>query len=197
VITTENTRARIMLAAIARCEDVGLRRTTMEDVARAAGLGRATLYRHFASKEALVRTIIALEVDQFFEALDDAITSCVGPEERLAEGFAFALDYVRGHAMLNRLLRTEPETLLPYLIGDGRLIELATAAVIARIDAEPGSRSIDAEDERVSAELAVRLVLSLALSPTSAVASSDRESARRLARRHLVPTCAQPARAKS
>ena len=59
-----------MLAATEHCQDVGLSRVTMEDVARRAGLGRATLYRHFQSKDALVRAVILAETDAFFAALD-------------------------------------------------------------------------------------------------------------------------------
>ena len=175
-----------MLAAMEQCEEIGLRRVTMEDVARRAGLGRATLYRHFASKEALVEAVILAEAQAFFAALDGAVAGCESAEARLVEGFAFALEYVRGHALLGKLLRSEPETLLPYLIGGGQLIAVATDAVAERIHGVPAT----SEYERETAELLVRLVLSLALTPESGLGVSDREGAVRLARRHLVPTLA-------
>ncbi|HZU40943.1 MAG TPA: helix-turn-helix domain-containing protein [Solirubrobacteraceae bacterium] len=178
----EGTRARIMLAAIEQCQELGLRRTTMEDVARRAGLGRATLYRHFQSKDALVREIILAETEAFFAALDGALAECSSDAERLVEGFAFALHYIRAHALLNKLLRSEPETLLPYLIGGGELIRTATRDVCARVHGDGG----DAERVRESAELLVRLVLSLALTPESALGADTPEGAKRLARRHLV-----------
>jgi AcrR family transcriptional regulator len=180
----QSTRVRIMLAAVAQCEEVGLRRATMEDVARRAGLGRATLYRHFPSKDALVQAIILAETQAFFAALDGAVAGCDSAEARLVEGFAFALDYVRGHALLAKLLRTEPETLLPYLIGGGQLIAVATDAVAQRIHGAPARSA----GERETAELLVRLVLSLALTPQSALGAEDRDGAVRLARRHLVPS---------
>lgn len=173
-----------MLAAVAQCEEVGLRRVTMEDVARRAGLGRATLYRHFASKDALVQAIILSEAEAFFAALDGAVADCETDEERLTEGFAFAIDYVRNHALLAKLLRTEPETLLPYLIGGGQLITIATEAVAQRIHGD-ASRS---ERDHETAELLVRLVLSLALTPQSGLGAEDRRGAITLARRHLVPS---------
>jgi AcrR family transcriptional regulator len=180
----EDTRARIMLAAAAQCEEVGLRRATMEDVARRAGLGRATLYRHFQSKDALVQAIILAETDAFFAALDAAIAECSSDEDRLVQGFAFALEYTRGHTLLRKLLRTEPETLLPYLIGGGELIRVATDALCERIHGD----AADAVRGRESAELLVRLVLSLALTPDSILGAEDRAGAQRFARRHLVPS---------
>jgi AcrR family transcriptional regulator len=154
----------------------------MEDVARRAGLGRATLYRHFQSKDALVQAIILAENDAFFAALDAAIAECSSDEERLVEGFAFALEYTRGHRLLRKLLRTEPETLLPYLIGGGELIRVATDALCARIHGESSVRG------RESAELLVRVVLSLALTPESVLGAEDRQGALRFARRHLGPS---------
>lgn len=180
-----DTRERILRAAIRQCEEVGLRRTTMEDIARRARLARATLYRHFESKDALVRAVILAEAQRFFDALDVAIAGRRRSEERLVEGFAFALQYAHDHALLQKLLRNEPETLLPYLLGDSRLIRLATDAVAQRIE----SSRIDTPSPRETAELAVRLVLSLALSPESSLGADDAEGARRLARRHLTGAC--------
>ena len=184
VAAPDDTRARIMLAATRHCEDVGLRRATMEDVARAAGLGRATIYRHFQSKDALVRAVILAETQAFFAALDNAIAECHTDEDRLAEGFGFALHYVRAHALLNKLLRSEPETLLPYLVGGEELIAAATDMVCARVHGEAGH----SRQGRENAELLVRLVLSLALTPASGLGVSDHQGATRFARRHLVPS---------
>jgi AcrR family transcriptional regulator len=179
------TRERIVLAAVRQCEEVGLRRTTMEDIARRAGLARATLYRHFDSKETLVQAVILTEAERFFAALDAAVGDFPRSEERLVEGFAFALDYARRHALLGKLLRTEPETLLPYLLVDGRLIRLATQSVAERVGSRAGPR-VHRDAARATAELAVRLVLSLALSPQSNLGTDDADGARRFARRHLV-----------
>jgi AcrR family transcriptional regulator len=182
-VGADSTRARIIVAAIRQCEEIGLRRLTMEDVARRAGLGRATLYRHFPSKDALVQAAVLAEAEAFFAALDGAIADCRSDEDRLVEGFAFALEYTRGHALLQKLLRTEPETLLPYLIGGGQLIQAATEAVRRRIHETSPSTRMGA----ATAELLVRLVLSLALTPDSGLGIDDRRGALRLARRYLVP----------
>jgi AcrR family transcriptional regulator len=180
-----DTRGRIMRAAIGQCEEFGLRRTTMDDVARRARLSRATLYRHYESKDALVQAVIVAEAERFFDRLDVVLAETDRSDERLVEGFAFALHYVRRHQLLGKLLRTEPEALLPYLLGDSRLISIASEAVVSRI---PGDHEeVDADDARSAAELVVRLVLSLALSRDSALGIDDAEGARRLARRYLVP----------
>ncbi|MEU1280362.1 helix-turn-helix domain-containing protein [Streptomyces sp. NPDC005805] len=45
---------------------------TMDEVARAAGIGRATLHRHFAGRDALVRALEALGIQEFEAALERA-----------------------------------------------------------------------------------------------------------------------------
>lgn len=45
---------------------------TMDEVAKAAGIGRATLHRHFAGRDALVRALEELGIQEFEAALDAA-----------------------------------------------------------------------------------------------------------------------------
>ncbi len=180
---TGDTRARIIEAGVRQCEEVGMRRTTMEDIAQRAGLSRVTLYRHFGSKDELVRSIILAEAGRFFEALAETVTAHPTAEERVIEGFAFALEYLRGHLLFQRLLRTEPEALLPHLVRDNNLIAVARATVAALIADE----RISEHDAEPIAELLARLVLSLALNPASALGSDDYQGARQVARRYLVP----------
>ena len=47
------TTERILVGALQQFEEFGLRRTTMEDVARRVGVSRVTIYRRFAGKDAL------------------------------------------------------------------------------------------------------------------------------------------------
>jgi TetR/AcrR family transcriptional regulator, repressor for uid operon len=66
-------REDLLIAAARRFVEVGIRRTTMEDIARDAGAGKATLYRHFANKDAVVDALVAREADRFVRALNAAI----------------------------------------------------------------------------------------------------------------------------
>src|SRR5260370_26342499 len=58
-----------LLTCVAR---QGLRKTTLEDVAREAGCGRATLYRDFASKQALLSAAGQAEATRILDALRHA-----------------------------------------------------------------------------------------------------------------------------
>ncbi|MGA5101270.1 TetR/AcrR family transcriptional regulator [Streptomyces lavendulocolor] len=81
---------------------------TMDEVARAAGIGRATLHRHFAGRDALVRALEALGIQEFEAALDAA---------RLDDGTA--------EDALRRLVAgVEPVAgLLAFLVTENQLFE--------------------------------------------------------------------------
>lgn len=73
----EQTRHRIMDAALRTFDEHGIARTTLEQIAEAAGVTRGAIYWHFSDKEALLREIreeVSLPlVDQSdFTLLNDA-----------------------------------------------------------------------------------------------------------------------------
>ena len=55
---------RIVEAALACFAELGIRRTSMDDIARAAGVGRTTVFRRFDSKDRLVQTVMLRVVGQ-------------------------------------------------------------------------------------------------------------------------------------
>jgi AcrR family transcriptional regulator len=56
---------------------------TMDEVARAAGIGRATLHRHFAGRDALVKALEQLGIQEFEAALDRADLDTGGASDAL------------------------------------------------------------------------------------------------------------------
>ena len=184
----EGTRERILTAALEQCAETGLRRTTVEDIARRAGVARVTVYRHFANRDEIVEAVLLGEIGSFFSELDRAVERYPTAEERLVEGFVFALDFLQDHALLHRLLRTEPETVLPYLALNSPTIAFAREAVKQRAADPELDRSLPDRAVEAVAELVVRLVHSLVLNPATALdAGSSRDTARAAADRWLLP----------
>ena len=56
------TKQKIIDAALACYEDIGVENSTMESVAQRAGVGRATLYRHFANQDEMLTEVILFEI---------------------------------------------------------------------------------------------------------------------------------------
>jgi AcrR family transcriptional regulator len=180
------TTERILTGALSQFEDFGVRRTTMEDVARGAGVARVTVYRRFATKEHLVEAVVLWEAQRFFAELEAATARFASVEDRIVEAFAHTLAAAREQRLLNRLLRTEPEALLPHLTTGGGSVLNAGRAFLARQMKLAGTDVPPREVDAV-AELVARLVLSFLLTPESVVKLEHPREARRFARRYIVP----------
>lgn len=175
---------RVIAAAAAEFERVGIRRAALGRIATAAGIGRATLYRRFPDKRALVDAVLQdrlasnlLQLQQLMAAIED-------PAERLVEGFAETLERIRNDALVQKMLETEPATVLPLAtVEGGPAIALVREFLAGQLSALDLPEDVDLD---TAAEIAVRLVHSLLLTPDGLLAR-DREGARDLARRYLAP----------
>jgi AcrR family transcriptional regulator len=76
-------REKLLAAALAEFNERG-DGTSLEGVARRAGVGIGTLYRHFPSREDLVLAAYRHEVDQLCETADELLAS-LPPEQALRE----------------------------------------------------------------------------------------------------------------
>src|SRR5215813_8921780 len=68
---TPSTREQILDAASSLIRDIGLGRTTTREIAAAAGLSEAALYRHFADKAELFLCVIGERLPELVAALHD------------------------------------------------------------------------------------------------------------------------------
>lgn len=177
---------QILDAALQRFTEFGLRRSTIDDVAKCAGLSRITVYRRFSTKSVLIEACLLRECGRFLAELDRAVVDLPTMEERVVEGFAVAMLSARDHPLIGGLLRTEPETMLPFLTVHGG----PTLAALRGYLSEHLRRGRDAdqvEDPEPVAELMVRITVSFLLNPHSCVELGDAEQARAFARRYLAP----------
>ena len=179
---------RVAAAALDEFAEHGIRRTSMEDVARRAGVSRMTVFRRFASKQRLVEIVIAREVNRGMQELDLLWEGAETLEDRLVAGFEFAGRYVRGHPLFDRLLRSEPEVLLPPLTLDGGpVLELYRSLIAHRLKAEVNAGRAASTDIDGVAEVIARLAISLLLTRDGTITLDDPHSVRRLVNLTLLP----------
>lgn len=182
------TARRILDAALEQFTLFGLRRSSVDDVAKRAGVSRVTVYRRFRTKDGLVVETLLREHRRFFQQLDAAVAALPTMEERVVEGFVVALRHTRAHPLLGGLLRLEPELVLPYLTVQGGSSLSATVEYLTghlrRAQQAEGRRD---EDPRPVAELMVRVAVSFLLNPAGCIETGDEDQARAFARRYLAP----------
>jgi AcrR family transcriptional regulator len=86
----------------------------MADVARAAGVSRATLYRRFPNVDAVVAALTTRELG----AIVAAGFARPGKDARttIVRGIVATVQAVRAHPLTRKIIDVDPEFLLPYLV---------------------------------------------------------------------------------
>ena len=137
----------------------------MEDAAREAGLSRATVYRHFpGGREELVRDVIVWETARFFIRLADAVSGLKDFADLLEEALLFAHDAIERHEVLQKVLQTEPDRLLPTLTVESfRIRVLISGFLTPYLEGEPRLKPGLAAGE--AADYVARMLLSWIGSP--------------------------------
>lgn len=176
-VRAAETRERILGAAFRAVERFGLSRFTMDDVARLAGVSRQSVYRYFDSKDALIVALVYREEEAFIEGVRDADSRHESLEDAMREAILFCLRTAREHPLLDRLLETEPDALLPYLTTRGGGVIGRARTVIETLAAE--RTGVNQQLLHRTADLAVRAIVSYTLTPSD---DPPEEVAREVAR---------------
>ncbi len=116
---------RIMDAVVACVERVGLSGFALEDVAAEAGVGRATIYRHFpGGRGQLIRETVTREVGRFWQDLAAEVAGEPTLEDRLVHGVIAANRRLSDHELLQRLLAAEPQEILSALMTSEPIVDM-------------------------------------------------------------------------
>ncbi len=179
---------RVAAAAFEMFAEYGIRRATIDDVARRAGVSKMTVFRRFQSKQGLVGVVIAREIRRGMAELDRVWEREQTLEQRVVLGFSFAVNFVRGHALFDRLLRSEPELLLPLLTIDGTAaLALYRELIGQRLRTEVRAGRAAPADVDQAAEVLARLAISLLLTREGTIKLDDDETIVALVRNVLLP----------
>ena len=179
---------RVAAAALEVFAEFGIRRATIDDVARRAGVSKMTVFRRFESKQGLVQVVIAREIRRAMTELDQVWQREQTLEQRLVLGLSFAVNFVRGHPLFDRLLRSEPEMLLPLVTVDGApALALYRDLIGQRLRAEVRAGRASPADVDQAAEVIARLAMSLLLTREGTITLDDDTTIVALVRHALLP----------
>lgn len=107
---------------------VGVRRTTLTDVAKRAGVSRMTLYRLVPDVTTLILEVMSREFATLLTDAERAATRKRNARARLATTSVAVVRRLPDEALFRRVLDVDPELLLPYLtdrIGTTQQIAMA------------------------------------------------------------------------
>jgi AcrR family transcriptional regulator len=166
-LTAEERRTAILDAALSAFSRKGFHATSIDDIAGEAGVSKALIYEHFASKQELYANLIARNARELTQRVAAAL---VGVEiesgvARLATGLEAFFAFVEERRDAWRMLFQEVTDLETAAVV-GRMVEQVTVEVTGLIALDPGARALDDSDDdpalRLLAEMLVGGVQSMA-----------------------------------
>jgi AcrR family transcriptional regulator len=158
----EGIAAKVVEGALRAIARFGLAKLTVDDVAREAGISRATLYRYFPGRGAVLAAVLQFETERLQRGLDDALADVATLPEALEAVGTFGARAFQGHEALQHLLATEPGTVLPHLCfgGADSLLRVAADRIAPNL-----CRFMGPLQARRTGEWLARIVLSYGLAP--------------------------------
>lgn len=181
---TDPTTAAILDATRASVLDFGVRRTTLTDIARRAGVSRMTVYRRYPDLDAVLRELMTREFGATLEAT--AAAAARDGEDgraRLRRQVAAGVRELREHPLLRKVIDAEPELLLPYVLGRiGATQRYALTLLAPAVAAGQADGSVRAGDPEIIARGVLLAAQSFLFSgagrdgePTAAVLDAELE----------------------
>lgn len=154
------------LDAAARCfVRHGIKRTSVQDVARELRVNRTTVYRQIGNVDQQVRLLLARDLHRLLATLPGALASATGPEA-IVELLTAIVTFAREHPVLVKVLADEADLIGPFLVSDmPELVGRVAAAITPLLDAAMGGGMLAHRDPVVVAEWVVRMGVSFILAP--------------------------------
>jgi AcrR family transcriptional regulator len=186
----------ILEAALEQFALTGIRRTSTDDVARRAGVNRATLYRRFGGREQLLAAAYLHEAGRVLEELTARVPDVpedhdadFDPADNVVTMFTEAVALMRGHALLQRMIEVDHDQIARSMTtGAADVLGFAADTIAHRIrelhrwrGTEPPADPIDL------GHTVARLIHSLILTPGGGPDLGSTASSRRYAAAVVVP----------
>ncbi|TPG31673.1 TetR/AcrR family transcriptional regulator [Mycolicibacterium hodleri] len=183
--TTGDTRTVIVETALSCFRTHGLRRTSVVDIAHAAGVSRSTVYEYFADKRAIVDAASEHATQSFYRRMARAMATAGTLEDQLA-GAAVAVVQARHFIVPERL--SDPSEVHSLLTTNAAALLrecgqfLAPYLSAAKLTGEV-RRDLDVDG---AAEWFARMLFSLFLTPSERLDLDDADAVAGFVREHVV-----------
>lgn len=175
----------ILVAAEAELTLLGVRQSSVDEMARKAGVSRSTLYRRFHDKQNLVVAVVNKIADDAATELQVAVSNCDSPGQTVVEAFCAAVHVLNTRTILRRVFRGS-EAVLPHELVrflERKIIDLLGSQFAALLK-ESGSTKPD-EELLIISELLMKIGVSYLEGDSRFVSFDDPVAVRDFANKYL------------
>jgi AcrR family transcriptional regulator len=179
-LTADQRRAAIQGSALEVFAERGYHSSSIDDIARAAGISKALIYEHFASKQELHASLLETHASELYRRIADAVAAVEADSgsARLETGLEAYLEFVEERREAWRVLFREtvdPESAAAL----DRVTSQITALVAALIAQDPGAKPRD--EAHPGADRGIQLVAQMLVGAIQSVADwwDDHKEVRR------------------
>lgn len=127
---------QILDAARSCVLDFGLRRTTLAEVARRAGVSRPTVYRRWPDTRAVVADLLTREIRVVIPDMDGDEPARV----QLVRAVVEVATGMREHPLFVKILRSDPDLLMTYIVDR---LGTSQRAIVERVSQAVAAGQID------------------------------------------------------
>ena len=92
VVDKESRRKEIALSSLDLIHEVGIKKLTVAQVAKTAGIGKGTIYEYFENKDDIVFEIINMHIDEHHKQFLEAVKTLESTKEKIFLCFKFVFD---------------------------------------------------------------------------------------------------------
>jgi len=129
----ETKRSRVLIAAKARFERFGFKKTAVDEIAQDVGISKRTLYEIFENKERILAEVVKSEATSFSTYCVDRLGQISDPVSRLQTLAELTREYFESNPFLGRVLSDDEGFYAPFLGGEIEFVELGIIRMIASI----------------------------------------------------------------
>jgi AcrR family transcriptional regulator len=167
-LTAEERRTAILDSALAVFSERGYHSASIDDIAGEAGVSKALIYEHFASKQELHGDLIARNARELTQRVAGALSSVEveSTSERLATGLEAFFAFVEERRDAWRMLVRDAADPESSAVLD-RMVEQVTAEVTVLISQDPGAREL----ARMGQERSLRLLAEMLVGGAQSMAN--------------------------
>ena len=135
-------RNQVLTFAKKRFERFGFNKTTVDEIAKDAGISKRTLYQEFENKEKILEELFMFEALSVRKAILNQINKITEPAEKLQTYFRLAIKYLNHNPFIVSVLHDESGFFAPFLKDKPCIIEEGIEETIFNILKEGAKKDV-------------------------------------------------------